>query len=184
MCEPNVTLEQLNDPELFERIDNPITYNFAVGDILYFASIFQEYQDENNETHSEFSVIDCRPVIEVTPEYIKTRSRLDNIILKRFRRNLIASEKRKGQPIKQLFKKIGNYETRKEFIKLLEGTPNSFRDEGALNYFKKPFNDREISAYLSEKPKGGYKKKQKHTIKRTINKKNKKNKRRQTQRKR
>jgi len=184
MCEPNVTLEQLNDSELFEKIEDPITYNFAVGDILYFASIYQEYQDENSEIHPEFSVIDCRPVIEVTPEYIKTRSTLNNNVLKRFRRNLIASEKRKGIPIKQLFKKIGNYETRKEFMKLLEGTPNSFRNEGALSYFKKPFNDREISGYLSEKPKGGYKKKQKRTIKRTINKKNKKNKRRQTQRKR
>ena len=148
MCDQSITLEQLNDPSLFDKL-RPDS-NVTVGEILYLGI--------------PGGGVLCEEVTQARPSsaFIKLRTLYSNhwpkLGERAYNRGLF------GTSI-LLFRRIPIFENRKEYLNVLEGTDPNDRSH-IEKYLRSPANMREISEYL-----GGKKYRKKRTNRKQTNRK-------------
>jgi hypothetical protein len=151
MCDPSITLEQLKDPSLFDKL-NQNSADYVVGEIVYM--------------YARPYGVACQEVIDIAPFHVKFRCLHSQSGYGESEERWLGKSR-----IHELLYRPKNFQNRKEYLKVLEGTAPS--NKSIQRYLRSPDNMREISKYL-----GG--KKYKRTNK---TKRKKRTKRRQTRRK-
>jgi hypothetical protein len=170
MCDPNITLEKLNDPTLYRQIKPNELNNSVNGNILYFA-----YGD---------SQIKCQKVIELTNTTIIVFNPIDG--RREFVKDTLGQKRFYPSGLK-IFIETTPFNKRQNFLKAMAiGERDPYDRSPIYDYLSDPYTQRNVSQYLGGKK---YKRKTKSTnrtnkTKRTTKTNRKKRtKRRQTHRK-
>jgi len=160
MCDPNITLEKLNNPTLYRQIKPNELNNSVNGDILYFA--YGNLQ------------IKCQKVIELTNTTIIVFNPIDG--QREFVKDTLGQKRFYPSGLKIFIETPFN--KRQNFLKAMAiGERDPYDRSPIYDYLSDPYTQRNVSQYLGGKK---YKRKTKRTNK--TNRK-KRTKRRQTRRK-